>query len=1307
MMKPPAVKAGRAVLVIVMLVVAGQMARAALFEVDFENGTTGQNLPTASAQASPTVNAKATLSTSWNGADLGNYIANTYTDPDTDYVFGDGKVAVMVDDTTTGNNPDLYFVGASNDEITSGKVRVSWDMMWVSDTRSGNTFTSFQNSSGTNICSLMWTSTELRLFEYDGAGSTSHTVYTIEDGEKLSFMLEFDLDTNTVAIYLNGSQLSDTTSDQKVFEIPADSDFLKTKFSITTAATATLVLDNFETGPAPVMGLMFDVDFRHDTDGEEPTVANPRAMPATNTHPTYSTAWDESSIGNLIEDSYTDPTTSKAVGKGKVLVCTDDDTTDNLYLYFDAASGDEVDSGQVIVEWEIMWESSSQAGNSFTSFVDSNGTTICSLMWQNGSLRVNDDDGGHAVGSLSAGEPLAMRAIIDLDDDTVVFYKNGSILSDTSTGATKFAIASTDDYAGTRFSTTDTATGIFALDNLKIWVPSYAHTVVEDDASTYVIYRDANAPQSVLDAATEIQAVIAAATGKTLTIVSTAPTSDPMICVGDNSSSQTAGFSVTGFDEEEFRVVTTTDGNIYIFGKDTADNSETALEGFSRGTYLGAISFLETSLDARWLMPGTNGEDIPVRSDLAVLACDLQAKPVFSGRKLHYIHNSNFATATNKALVATWCNRNKLGGSIDLARGHSWDTFPGDTEVTNNTDYLALYNGSRSKIDNYKLCITNTDLIDAFADSVDDWLDAESTRLSVSISPSDGDGWCEGDSVAVDGCDCAGDEQDSGSWQDYGGYGVSRSRMILEFYDAVADIVDDTHPTKKLAGLVYASYGYPPEGAAMSLNSNLYLYWAPRPYYGMTLYKSANASEFPTLLAGWADATSNLCYSSYPGWVRNYVGAPIPAAMPIMKLIFPALREEGVKQVVINSNSAWGHAGLHNYVAAKLLWDPDADADEIKDEWFERAYGPAGPHMTKVYDHLEDGWSTYMSSFTGWMTDLTDDMILSIYTAVDDYDGDGDNETLYAAIEELYDLADAETLTTAQQARLDMFADNMKVFNYRLRQLGVTGMDTSDFYLPVDHATLYDFKDFMSDEEDSLALTADWTDNISAPGAIAKFDVDFNEVDVTSPSTAAVPTASATQGGISTKATSCTTYDAQNDIGGLIYETYDDSVSGYTFGDENVVVMHDDTANEGFDLYFRGRDSDLAIAGVIEVSWKMMLDKTAAATGNFSALLMNQELKAIGGIMIGQGNTTLSAYEYSAAGTFSQLHSLTTYSEGATISVRIVLDLDNDKATYYIDGVQKGEIDLPDSAGFNTVRFSSTASGKGILAIDDFKIDFP
>ena len=65
-----------------------------------------------------------------------------------------------------------------------------------------------------------------------------------------------------------------------------------------------------------------------------------------------------------------------------------------------------------------------------------------------------------------------------------------------------------------------------------------------------------------------------------------------------------------------------------------------------------------------------------------------------------------------------------------------------------------------------------------------------------------------------------------------------------------------------------------------------------------------------------------------------------------MRSDIPYYRDRGVEGFYTQlSESTWHRLGLNYYVAAKLCWNADLDADALLDDYFDGFYGPAAGPM--------------------------------------------------------------------------------------------------------------------------------------------------------------------------------------------------------------------------------------------------------------------------------------------------------------------------------------------------------------------------
>lgn len=553
--------------------------------------------------------------------------------------------------------------------------------------------------------------------------------------------------------------------------------------------------------------------------------------------------------------------------------------------------------------------------------------------------------------------------------------------------------------------------------NLSGWLSGEKDLVIASRSrSSFSIYVATNAANSIKKAAIDLQHVLEVSTGAKLAVTNI-PVS-PMICLGDNEESHRAGLFAESLSAEAF-IITVKKGNLYILGKDWGDIPPPIRKnGFSCGTMNGVYEFLERFIGARWLIPGDIGEDIPQCKAVVVPAGTMiQGAPVIEGRHLPYIQNR----CDN---VSEWSRRMRLGGALDLETGHVWQSLLPDSVLTNHLEYMALVKGKRVRPDvpgaePCKFCTTNPDLIKVFAEAIMAEISKHPEQKSFSISPSDGYGFCEcSRCTALDEpCDWEGWKLTYKDWK-------SITRRILTFYNAVARIVAERYPDKILCGYVYAMYTYPPL-EQMKLDPHLFLVLAPRPYYGCTLYRPELQAEFPKLLHEWQVITQGrLGYYDLPTLMTEKyfsVGTPQPPGRSILKCIFPVLGREKLKYIYFYGFGAWGYGALHNYVVARLMWDPARDVDELCDEWLRRAYGGGAAPMKRLYDLLETELGNYKRGHNANYR-LLPEIVHSVYLKI------------FPEIERLYSQAMAAPKTELQQKRLAMFGDNLILLHWNLRK---------------------------------------------------------------------------------------------------------------------------------------------------------------------------------------------------------------------------------------------------------------------------------
>src|SRR5690606_3766388 len=61
----------------------------------------------------------------------------------------------------------------------------------------------------------------------------------------------------------------------------------------------------------------------------------------------------------------------------------------------------------------------------------------------------------------------------------------------------------------------------------------------------------------------------------------------------------------------------------------------------------------------------------------------------------------------------------------------------------------------------------------------------------------------------------------------------------------------------------------------------------------------------------------------------------------------------GARFMSAESSDSWGPGGLGYYLAARKLWDSDADTEALLNDFFEKAFGPAQKPMREFYKRID------------------------------------------------------------------------------------------------------------------------------------------------------------------------------------------------------------------------------------------------------------------------------------------------------------------------------------------------------------------
>ncbi|MDZ4287844.1 MAG: DUF4838 domain-containing protein [Prosthecobacter sp.] len=566
-------------------------------------------------------------------------------------------------------------------------------------------------------------------------------------------------------------------------------------------------------------------------------------------------------------------------------------------------------------------------------------------------------------------------------------------------------------------------------------------TLVEKKRTAYVIQQAADAPETAKLAAREMQRVIQRATGVELKITTDAAAA-PAIRIVSNSGLPQDGFEI----REE-------GGTIVISGNDDLAPAQPEVWFVpSHGTLFGTLEFLERFAGVRWLLPGELGEDVPRQDTLRVgLKEPIRGAPSFAVRSLAYLGESDKGTPQRpKSTVLEWMKRQRLTNALHpfvTGYGHSWDDYLKPEDMEAHPEWKST-NGEAVRGGKVKFfCTTAPGLVEIFARRLIETLDRYPTREMASISPTDGGGFCKCERCAkLITTDPHGKP--------------NHAIAILTFYKQVAEIVQRERPGRRLGGLVYYNYQYPPPQPP-ELPNNVSLCWAPLNYYGYGLLKPLYRDEFTGIMEGWGRITPHLFYHNYSTWMRSFNGAPLPVALDILKLELPTAARQHAWGARMVGTPAWGINAPINYLLAKQMWNVQLDVSATLNEWLQRAYGPGWKSMRQVYDELDVKMRQHKEAqspvYKGSQYEVNEDVMKAVYAP------------LFPAMEQQYRSTLAECATDTQRQRLAMFGDNLTQLHFGLRKAGLIGEEPKSIFYRDDAA----FAKFLTEMEATFSLHRD------------------------------------------------------------------------------------------------------------------------------------------------------------------------------------------------------------------------------------------
>lgn len=461
--------------------------------------------------------------------------------------------------------------------------------------------------------------------------------------------------------------------------------------------------------------------------------------------------------------------------------------------------------------------------------------------------------------------------------------------------------------------------------------PAAELVLADSGHSAYQIVLADNASPSTRHGAEELQMFLEEISGAKLPIVSDQMPAGPKeIILGDNAHLRKLGVAIdlTALGSEGY-VIRTVGEQLVIAG------------GQLRGTMYGVYGFLEDHLRCRWFAPGVNR--IPKSARLALGPIDDRQVPVLEYRE----------PFTFECFDGDWCAQNRMnsnsgeleekhGGKVAYGGGFFVHTFerlvPPDEYFTEHPEYFSMVQDKRTS-EKSQLCCTNPDVIRICTETIRDAMKRQPDATVFSVSQNDCNNYCE-----CSNCQALATQEDS------------QIAPVLQLVNRVAESVEKEFPDKIIDTLAYSWSQRPPK--QMQPRSNVVIRLCSISCcfsHPLATCDSDTSRAFCADMEGWAKVAPRLWVWDYATDFDHYL-LPFPNQRvrgPNIRF-FVAHNVKGIFEQDSHDTSHGELSALGGYMTAKLLWNPNYDANLAMSEFLDGYYGQAAKPIRAYLDMLHD-----------------------------------------------------------------------------------------------------------------------------------------------------------------------------------------------------------------------------------------------------------------------------------------------------------------------------------------------------------------
>ncbi len=254
------------------------------------------------------------------------------------------------------------------------------------------------------------------------------------------------------------------------------------------------------------------------------------------------------------------------------------------------------------------------------------------------------------------------------------------------------------------------------------------------------------------------------------------------------------------------------------------------------------------------------------------------------------------------------------------------DLIPPDEYFDMHPEYFALVDGRRLR--DGQLCLSNNEMIKELTENLRKKMEARPEKEYWSVSQNDCYNYCE----------C---ENCKKLYEKYG--------SVSGAYIALVNRIADTFPDKVISTLAYQFTRSAPRNIRPHDNVNI-MFCSIECNRSMPLSDDPRSAGFVEDMYNWAKISNNILAWDYVVQFANLL-SPFPN-FHVLQPNIRYYRDNGVTMMFQQgSGSSWSDfSGIKQYLIAKLLWNPDLNADSVINRYFDLYYGKAARYVREYFD---------------------------------------------------------------------------------------------------------------------------------------------------------------------------------------------------------------------------------------------------------------------------------------------------------------------------------------------------------------------